>query len=413
VGRLGQPAQGRRDQRDPDRGGPARAGAGPPRRGPGGLTAERYLEVVLRLARIAPDLVESYTGPPELAARIDAEPPPEPAALAAEAGALREELAGDRWIAAQLAGIEAACEVLAGARIPYRRLVERCYGVTPAEVPEDVFAAAHERLAAALPGRGPLRDRYARWLETQLVPPRLVEPALAALTAELRGRTRERFALPQGERVEIESVGGKPWSGFATYEGGLRSRISINTDLPLHGFRLLELVAHEIYPGHHTEHVLKDGLEGHAAYVYPTPQALVSEGLAMHALDALLGEEADRVAAACLRPLGIAYDEQTAAAALDARMQFTTVRTNLAIRLDEGRIDVDSARAYARRWLVESDAYVDELVDGLRSNPWPPYESCYVEGHVLCREFAGRYGFRRLLTERLTTSDLVRRRTIG
>ena len=49
-------------------------------------------------------------------------------------------------------------------------------------------------------------------------------------------------------------------------------------------------------------------------YVYPSPQAVISEGLACHAIEALLGDDAERVAADCLRPMGIAYDHETAAA---------------------------------------------------------------------------------------------------
>ena len=37
-----------------------------------------------------------------------------------------------------------------------------------------------------------------------------------------------------------------------------RSRVEINTDLPIHAHGLPGLVAHEAYPGHHTEHALKD-----------------------------------------------------------------------------------------------------------------------------------------------------------
>jgi hypothetical protein len=36
---------------------------------------ERYLELALRIGRLAPDLVCSYAGPAALAARVAAEPP--------------------------------------------------------------------------------------------------------------------------------------------------------------------------------------------------------------------------------------------------------------------------------------------------------------------------------------------------
>jgi hypothetical protein len=42
---------------------------------------ERYLELGLRLGKLIPGFVDSYYGPPQLAARIDLEPPQGAAAL--------------------------------------------------------------------------------------------------------------------------------------------------------------------------------------------------------------------------------------------------------------------------------------------------------------------------------------------
>jgi hypothetical protein len=48
-------------------------------------------------------------------------------------------------------------------------------------------------------------------------------------------------------------------------------------------------------------------------------------------------------------------------------------------------------------------------VSVIERSAWRPYESCYPEGLALCRAFAerSRDGFRRLLTEQVTTSDLA------
>jgi len=59
--------------------------------------AERYLELGLRLGRHVDGLVDAYYGPPELKAQVDAEQPAEPAQLAADADALRDELP-DGWL---------------------------------------------------------------------------------------------------------------------------------------------------------------------------------------------------------------------------------------------------------------------------------------------------------------------------
>jgi hypothetical protein len=366
---------------------------------------ERYLELALRLGRLAPDLVCSYAGPAALAARVALEPPPTFVALHDEASELRAAVqAGEpdaarrRWLDAQLSALGTACRALGGERLGYRELVERCHGAAPTLVPEEAFAAAHARLDDALPGRGTLRDRYEAWLATQEVARDRVLDRVTALAEELRERTRRAFDLPAGERVDIELVTDKRWSGFADYLGDLRTRIEINTDLPLHDFRLLDLAAHEMYPGHHTEHVVKEvelmrarGWLEHAVFLYPTPQALVAEGLAMIALEQ------------------VGVPSGVEGVVLAAREALLPVRANLAILLDEGSMSVDEARAYAHRWMLEPRARVDKAVDALLAHPWRPYTSCYPEGLRLCRAFAAREpdGFRRLLAEPLTTADLV------
>ena len=58
--------------------------------------------------------------------------------------------------------------------------------------------------------------------------------------------------------MRYEVVTDKPWSGFNYYEGDYRSRVAINADLPHRLGQLPHLVAHESYPGHHTEHCRKE-----------------------------------------------------------------------------------------------------------------------------------------------------------
>ncbi|MGH9234202.1 MAG: DUF885 domain-containing protein, partial [Acidimicrobiales bacterium] len=57
---------------------------------------ERYLELGLRLGRHVDGFVDAYYGPPDLAARVEAEPVRPPAELRADAGRLVADLdAGD------------------------------------------------------------------------------------------------------------------------------------------------------------------------------------------------------------------------------------------------------------------------------------------------------------------------------
>lgn len=226
----------------------------------------RYLELILRFRRLAPSLVDSYVGSAELAARVDAESPLTASELATRAADLRAEIARlegigrDRiaWLDGQLGGIEAACERLGGRALGYRELVRRCHGVEAVEADESQFEQAHELILRELPGRGSPRERLGAWMASQQVRGERLIAGLEALAREFRDRTNERWSLPDDEAITLEIAPGQPWAGYAQYRGGLRSLIQINDELPIAAWRMVELVAHEAYPGHHTEHVCKD-----------------------------------------------------------------------------------------------------------------------------------------------------------
>ena len=113
-------------------------------------------------------------------------------------------------------------------------------------------------------------------------------PALLAwLVERFRARAASLFGLPDGEDLRVSLVTGQPWSGYNWFDGGRRSRVDINTDLPVRVADLVSTVAHETYPGHHLEHAWKEadlvdrqGRLESSILLINTPECLISEGLA-------------------------------------------------------------------------------------------------------------------------------------
>jgi hypothetical protein len=387
---------------------------------------ERYLELGLALGRHVDGLVDAYFGPPDVAAGVATAPLVPPRRLADEARRLladveRSDLDANRrhWLAAQVRGLRTTAARLAGEAIGYADEVEACYGVRPRWVEEDELAEAHRRLDSALPGSGPLADRLITWRESQAVPVDKLGGAVASLAEDLRERTQRLFGLPEGEHVDFDLTTDKPWSGFNYYLGGLRSRVSINTDLPVLSPGLANLVAHEAYPGHHTEHTRKEvGLvrqrhqEEETIFLVGTPQCLLAEGLADLGLEVVVsadpGEQA-AMAASHLKPLGIPFDEDVVAAVGRAGDGLSRVRGNVALLLHEEGLEVDAVIAYAERWALLPRNRAEKLVEFLTDETWRAYMTCYVEGLPLCRSFvAGDPArFQRLVTEQLTPDQLA------
>ncbi len=387
----------------------------------------RYVELGLRLGRHVDGFVDAYYGPPARRDRIEAEALRSPAELRSEAGRLLADLdAGDgadtvaagrrRWIRAQVLGLYTSATKLAGGPIGYLDEVEQCYGARPAVVPDEEFAAAHRRLAAVLPRSGPLRDRYIAWREAHAVPTDKLEPAIRSLADDLRERTRRLFGLPDGEQIEWIFETGKPWAGFNYYEGDLCSRVAINVDLPVLSLTLGHLVAHEAYPGHHTEHTRKEvGLvrqrhwEEETIFLVGTPQCTLAEGLADLGAEVIVGRRPEAAVAEHLGPLGVRYDAEVAAEVAEAGEALSWVRSNAAIGLHDGGWPVEDVVAYLERWALLPRSRAAKAAEFLTDETWRAYSHCYTEGLRLCRGYVGGdpSRFERLITEQVLPADLT------
>jgi hypothetical protein len=381
-----------------------------------------YLELCLRLGRHVEGLVDAYYGPREISERVDAEELCEPSSLVRDAAGLLTSLEDDgldetrrQWLRSQLVGLETVARRLAGEEIVYEDEVERCYGVRPEWVADDVFAAAHRELDEVLPGSGSLADRYQAWREGDTLQGEELSTVFQTLIEDFRARTEALFGLPQGESVEVEYVSDKSWAAFNFYLGDLRSRIEINIDVAMTPYFVTELAGHEGYPGHHTEHAWKEqcrvregGELETSAQMVGTPASLISEGIAGLAPEILLGEEAQDVTAAHVARTGVAYDPDLSRAVQHAIRPLEKVGANTALLLHTRGASSEEAVEYHMRWALTSRKRAEQAVR-FRTDPvWRSYSSTYTDGYELCRDFVDGdpERFRRLLTEQLTPADL-------
>ena len=384
---------------------------------------ERYVLLGLRLGRLQDGLVDGFFGSEELRARAESDEPAGPNELRAEAVALEREIeASDlepqrrRWLAAQVEALECVAELLAGESVDWPSTVRRCYGIDVGFTPEEQFERAHARLGAALPGSGDLAERLERWSESQQVPPEKLLDAFAALSRELREATRILVDLPDGEEIEVELVSDEPWHAYNWYLGGRRSRIEVNTDLPIRAHRLAHLAAHEGYPGHHTEHACKEarlvgelGRAEASILLIHTPECVVSEGLAEIALEQALGESWPARVAELYRRLGIGFDPEGAGAVHAGTSALADVDVNVSYLARERGLSTDELIAYHRHWALTTAERAAKRVAFATHSFWGAYTPTYSVGKRLAKRFADRRpeNLRRLLTEQLTPRELA------
>ncbi len=353
------------------------------------------------LAQGARSVPELRADAERLAARIAAEPLPEPRKT---------------WLQKQVEAMKTTLARLDGEIVPFREEVRRCFDIAPDRIPEDEFEAAIEEIDRLLPGDGDLPDRVEAWKAQSEVAEDKVLPLLNMAADEARTRTLTIVELPKGEDVDIRLVRNQPWSGYNWYLGNYRSRIDVNVDLPTRVYQILPLMTHEAYAGHHTEHVMKEktlyrgkGWEEFSMFLLNTPECVISEGIGNVALDMLFPEEElvawlrDRLYPAA----GLDGDTVERDRALGrAFRKLAGISGNVAFMAHEdGRSD-DELVAYIQKYGLRTENEARLSLRFVRSPLFRAYIFTYFYGERMLRAALSgpdrRDVFRRLLTEPVT-----------
>lgn len=380
---------------------------------------DQYVRLGLSFDRLARGFVDAWTGPASVRAAVESAPLPTAASLAARAGELLRELpsaglppARTAFLEGQLTGLRASGRVMAGEPVGYLDQVEAYFQVRPSLGSPDAYEAAHRELDELLPGGGPLLSRYTAYRDTASVPADRLAEAVRSWSMLLRSLTRDQFPLPEEEVVSYEVVRDKPWAGFNYYLGAFGSTVAINADLPVGLGTLPALVAHESYPGHHTERCRKQaaspGLPEADLWLVNTPENVLAEGLADLGLRGVGLSCWGAVATELYADLGIAYDGERGQRIACAAAALGPVRQDAAILLHDRGASVQEAEAHLARWALLCPARAGKAVAFLTDPLWRAYISTYVEGErLLSRWLDGGGEFVRLLDEQLTPRGLA------
>lgn len=338
-----------------------------------------YAVLALRIDRHLGGGALVYDGPQEWRAAVGAEEPVPPARLAEECDALLERIPvdGERrvFLAAQLTAMRATSLQLAGAGVPFAEHARQCLGVPIDPVPDDLLADAHSRLASALPpGPGSPAERLHAWQQAHTVPADRLPDLVRRAITETVARTRAIVELPAEVEIDVRLTPG-PHRGH--YAGGNRGTLHVSDAQPFNGADLLYVVAHEGFPGHIAESLLKathlaDRPEHRIRFMI-SPPFVVSEGLGLHAQEiAFPGDAAQRW---LTDELGISVDGDLAAIH-DARNALWGAWGNAALLAGEGRPDAEIAD-HLTRWALLTEAETTWALGFLRS----PGMRCYVLGY--------------------------------
>ena len=374
--------------------------------------AEAYVRLVLALGVHEPSYVDAYYGP---AAWKDAAGRDQLtlAAIAGRGSALLNDLRGTRpsgsellrlrhqYLSKQLESLVARAAIVAGRPMKFDEESAALYDAVEPVRPESFYRDAQAALAQALPGDGPLADRYNALLARFAIPKQKLESVFRAAIDESRTRTRRRMRLPAGERFDVEYVGNQPWSAYNWFKGGARSVIQVNADYPIDIDRVINLAAHEGYPGHHVYNALleekllkRHGWVEFSIYALFSPQSLIAEGTAEYGF-ALAFPLEDRQAFArdVLCPLAgldaADLDRFFAARALAA--QLGTAANDAARQWLDGRISAGEAQRQLTQYALMPPDRARQRMKFFEINR--SYVITYTHGQEMVRKYVeGRAG---------------------
>ncbi len=264
--------------------------------------AETYVLLVLQLGKSDPDYVDAYFGPIELKNKAE-KIAKKPEDIFREANLLlkdlrkiapqnKDERFRKKFLVSEIKALSARANIVAGNGLPFASEALELYEVNiPIFQPQKlsgILAEIEDILNKDTSLNGvTVNERWTSLKNRFNVPSNKIDTVFKIALSEARIRTLKKVTLPDNESFAVEMVKDKPWGAYNWFKGNSKSLIQINTGLPISVDRVISLVCHEGYPGHHVFHSLceKNFVKDRnwvEFSVYPlfSPMSLISEGMA-------------------------------------------------------------------------------------------------------------------------------------
>ena len=267
---------------------------------------ENFISLAHRIDKHIKGYVDFYIGPKKLRDIVDNEALTSPNILLTDCIALQKDLfiqgynkKRERYLEKMLTAMRTSIEIQIGIEISIKEQFLRLYDVVLQPVNESELNNLKEEYNTAYGGFGSLEKRMSDLRVRRTVPESKVFELFKKALNITRERTKELFynLLPQKERIVVELVKNNAeikWAYYNWYLGNFCSRIDVNPNYNMYWTGLLAAAAHEGYPGHHTEFIVKEqrlyrelNQFEHSILLLHSPKLILSEGIADLSLEML------------------------------------------------------------------------------------------------------------------------------
>lgn len=272
--------------------------------------ADKYVKIILGIGNYDPDYVDAYYGENAIRDSVALSKPSlevldkdidnllNQLESFSKLEGTKQSMSRFTFLYKQLLAAKAKVFMLRGGTFPFNKEASALYDVELRPNDNSYYKGIIKEIDSLLPGKGSLTSRYEKFRSGFIVPENKLDVVFKAAISECRKRTLKHIKLAENEKFIVEYVKDKPWAGYNWYKGNNYSVIQVNTSLPFYVDRVIDIAAHEGYPGHHVynsllEQTLVKGKGWKEFTVYPlfSPQSLIAEGTANYGIEVAFTKE--------------------------------------------------------------------------------------------------------------------------
>lgn len=192
-----------------------------------------------------------------------------------------------RFLSKLIMAVNGKIEILNGTKMSFDEESKIIYDAIAPKHNEEYFKGIVNELNELLPGEGSINERMKKFKKDFIIPKSKIDTVTSITLLECRNRTLSHLKLPE-ENVIVEYVKNNKWSAYHYYNGNGSSLIQINTQYTVYINDVIDIISHEIYPGHHVHFTLLD------KYLYQkngwvefsinprSPLSFIAEGIATY-----------------------------------------------------------------------------------------------------------------------------------
>ena len=263
--------------------------------------AERYVKLSLKIGQHSEYYVDAYYGPDEWRPKGGqislTQLKNEALELIHQAKLITFTEKSDQqarlaYLFAHLESSLAYINQLLGVKLSFTDECKALYDAQPPKFDEQHFDKILFQLDRLIPGEGNLTQRFIDYRKDFIIPVDKLDSVFSVAINEARKRTLQYIDIPNDENFAVELVNDQIWSAYNWYKGNSYSLIQLNTDFPIYIERVIDLAAHEGYPGHHIfnaqmeKHLVNaKGWMEYSIYNLFSPTSLLAEGSANYGIE--------------------------------------------------------------------------------------------------------------------------------